>query len=188
MSFRDPDKTTTPSALRPGDILLTSPRKRDGWVDRVYGELSRRVQGTRYGHAALYVGDGRVIDARMVHGVKERALSSVLRNNDVVAVTPNVTERQRERAIDYARRTLGTRYSFATLMRAGLPGRGERSRLTARERLQRATSAGICSGLVANAYDTIHFSPAPHQLTRPGEILKARRVQLLGKLKREPRQ
>lgn len=179
------DARVTADQLRPGDILLTSPRRDVGWIDRAYNEMSRRVQGTRFGHAALYVGDGRVVDARFLHGVKERSLGRVLRENHVVAAQPRVSDRQRERAVAFARSLVGAPYAAHQLARAALPNRAERQRLQggAVERLRR--QGVICSGLVAHAYDSIRFSQAAHHLVRPAEILQAKRVAVLGRLKRE---
>ena len=175
------------SRLRAGDILLMAPRgKPKGLIWKTYRPISQRIQGTDYGHSALYVGDGKVIDSRILKGTKVRSLSAVVRQSRVLALSPRVSERSREEAVRFAEESLNSPYSTTGILRAALPFRGKRGKVPNKYELRKkATEAGICSGLVANAYRRLKFSDSSRDLTRPGEILQSGRLDVVGRLGRK---
>lgn len=172
------------SRLRAGDILLLAPRgKPKNLIWKAYRPVSQRIQGTDYGHSALYVGDGKVIDSRILKGTKVRSLSAVARQSRVLALSPKVSDRSREEAVRFARESIDSPYSVAGVLRAGLPFRGKRGRLPSQEELrQKAQGSGICSGLVAYAYKRLKFSDSSRDLVRPAEILRSGRLEVVGRL------
>lgn len=173
--------------LRPGDILLTAPRgKPKNLIWRLYRPVSQKIQGTDYGHSALYVGGGKVVDARIGQGTKVRTLASVARQSRILALSPKVTNKERREAIRFAKESLGSPYSTLGVLRAGLPFRGKRGRLPSPEELrQKSRDSGICSGLVAYAYKRLKFSNSSRDLTRPGEILRSGKLEVVGRLGRK---
>lgn len=173
--------------LRPGDILLTAPRGRPkNLIWKLYRPISQKIQGTDYGHSALYVGGGKVIDARIGAGTKTRTLASVARQNRILALSPKVTNEERKEAVRFAKESLDSPYSTLGILKAGLPFRGERGKLPSREELrQKALDSGICSGLVAYAYKRLKFSNSSRDLTRPGEILRSGKLEVVGRLGRK---
>lgn len=172
--------------LTPGDILLTAPRgKPKGLIWKLYRPISQKIQGTDYGHSALYIGDGKVVDARIGKGTKERTLSSVARQNRILALSPKVSERERKEAVEFAKDSLHSPYSTVGILRAAFPFRGKRGHLPSKDELrQKALDSGICSGLVAYAYKRLKFSDSSRDLTRPGEILRSGKLEVVGRLGR----
>jgi cell wall-associated NlpC family hydrolase len=151
----------------------------------MYRPISQKIQGTEYGHSALYVGGGKVIDARG-GGTKTRTLASVARQSRILALSPKVTNEERREAVRFAKESLGSPYNILGALRAGTPFRGKRGRLPSRKELrQKALDSGICSGLVAYAYKRLKFSNSSRDLTRPGEILRSGKLEVVGRLGRK---
>lgn len=173
--------------LRPGDILLTAPRGNPkNLIWKLYRPISQKIQGTDYGHSALYVGGGKVIDARIGAGTKVRTLTSVARQSRILALSPQVSEQSRKEAVRFAKESLDSPYSTANILRAALPFRGKRGTLPSKDELrQKALDSGICSGLVAYAYKRLKFSNSSRDLTRPGEILRSGKLEVVGRLGRQ---
>lgn len=165
--------------LRPGDIVFTSDKKPAKHpVRRAFKYLSRKIQGTDHDHAALYVGNGKIVDALIRGGVRERSLRAEARVSHLMAYAPKASEKQRQKAVEFARQAVGTPYSFLRVLRAATPFRGARP-----EKVEgRAGEAVICSGLVANAYSGVSFSDKHPALVRPVELMRSKRVELVGRL------
>lgn len=156
--------------LQPGDIIFTAPdRKRiPAWARHIYKPISKLVQGTDYGHTAIYVGDGNVVDARMGRTAVQSSLKQMLNHNNVVAFRPKVSPAEKKQAIEYASSQVGTPFSLRSLIRAATPIRGKR-----RGNKPEMDNKLICSALVANAYSKRKFSPAARLYTRPSEIMNS---------------
>jgi len=95
-----------PEALRPGDILLTS---MPGFA-AVSIEL---VTVAPVSHAAIYVGEGRVIEA-VRSGVSERSIGELLEQESVALVLrhPELSPAQARGIAHYARAKTGTGFNF----------------------------------------------------------------------------
>ena len=172
--------------LRPGDILLTAPRREvRGVVERLFRPISQMIQGTEYGHSAIYVGNGKVVDARIGLGVKERSLSGMSRTHRILALAPEVSESTRKKAVEFAKKSVGAAYSVSDLLAAPLPFRRRRARVGEKALAKRVHESGICSGLVAYAYSRLKFSNSSRDLTRPSEILRSNRLKVVGRLGRK---
>jgi len=93
-------------ALRPGDILLTS---MPGFTAAAIEFLTIAPVS----HTALYIGDGRVVDAVRA-GVQERTIDQVITEESVVLVLryPDLTETQARRIRAYARQKIGKGFNF----------------------------------------------------------------------------
>ena len=91
--------------LKSGDIILT----------RTHGDLSTVVIPGFWKHAAIYAGDGKIIDATSV-GVTERHLADLMMTTDNVAVlrVANVVEdlSKGQLMVDYARLQIGKKYDL----------------------------------------------------------------------------
>lgn len=166
--------------LKPGDLLFTAPDKKGySLFSKIYKPISRSLQGTDFGHAAVYVGKGKIIDARMGREVKKIPLADLAKNNDIVAVTPKATTAQRKKAVEYAHASLGKKFSLGGILRSATPFRGKRQG----EAPEQSASL-ICSGLAANAYSDLKFSDKSRLYTRPSEILTSKLVKPVGTLER----
>lgn len=170
------------SKLRPGDVLFTAPnRKSLGYFWRFgYKPVSQAVQGTDYGHAALYTGAGKVMEARLGAPVKELKITRMLKKNNVVVMRPDVPEEEKKEAIEYARRMKGAKFDIPSIIRAALPLRGKREA----SRKPEETENVICSALVANAYARRKFSDSSRLMTRPSEVMDSSVMQPLTALAR----
>lgn len=83
--------------------------------------LVRRTEGTSgnffipswWKHAAVYVGDGKVVEATF-HGVQEISLDEFFAHGDHVAAlrAPNLSDAQRQGVADYAEHAIGKPYDF----------------------------------------------------------------------------
>jgi hypothetical protein len=89
--------------LKPGDVLLR----------RTEGTTSNWVIPGTWGHAAIYAGDGKIVDAT-THDVREIDLKSFCDEGDaVIVVSPkNLTEQQRADSVSYAKQQIGKPYDF----------------------------------------------------------------------------
>lgn len=74
-----------PSQLEPGDILLC--RGNVGGVSPTAYIRSQIAEATSspYTHAALYLGTGKIVDARVLQGIKVRPLIELIADSDYVA-------------------------------------------------------------------------------------------------------
>lgn len=168
--------------LKPGDIINTNPRSPRG-PDRVFKGLSKFVQGTRFGHSALYDGQGHVIEARG-HTVIRRPLHDLARCNELVAVSPkNVTREDRNRAVTWMRRHVGKDAFKVTLPALAVHGLKPTPLARAHERARQELDRVLCSSLIANAYAKIPFHPERAIAdTRPVDLLKSEHVDVVGKV------
>ncbi len=118
--------------LTPGTILL----RRTDWTS------SNLFTPGFWKHAAVYVGDGRVVDA-MGTGVRDVPLASFLgESHYVVAVRPKgMSADQARQAADYARAQVGKAYDFAFDF-------GSDARLACTELATRATNRAMGRALV----------------------------------------
>ncbi len=91
------------SALKPGDVLL---RRTDGTTSNWF------IPGY-WGHAALYAGDGKIVDA-VTHDVRETDLNQFCAEGDaVIVVRPKgLGSEQVQAAVEHARAQLGKPYDF----------------------------------------------------------------------------
>ena len=175
-----------PEALRPGDILLTS-------MPGIAGAGIELMTIAPVSHAAVYIGDGRVVEA-VRSGVGERRIEAVLEEESVALVLrdPDLDEAQAERIKAYALQKTGAGFNFVgvtlqipfaisrrlcelplvpSLVRDPcIRGMGVLSKLAARER------QFFCSQLVLQAYRHAgaQLTDADPRLVSPADILHMR--------------
>jgi hypothetical protein len=135
-----PFRNLLPREPRPGDYIVV---RTGGLAAR----LIRLVTRSRFNHAAIYIGNGQVIEATPRHGVIVASLTEyagdlMLSNSD----EPTMSE-QRAAVVDFARYLVGERYSFESdavdlLARLGIHWR-------VLGRLAGVRKALMCSQLVA---------------------------------------
>ncbi|MEX2239759.1 MAG: distant relative of cell wall-associated hydrolase [Burkholderiales bacterium] len=175
-----------PEALRPGDILLTS-------MPGFAGAGIELLTIAPVSHAAVYIGDGRVVEA-VRSGVGERRIEAVFEEESVALVLrdPDLDEAQAERIKAYALQKTGAGFNFVgvtlqipfaisrrlcelplvpSLVRDPcIRGMGVFSKLAARER------QFFCSQLVLQAYRHAgaQLTDADPRLVSPADILHMR--------------
>lgn len=99
------------SALQVGDILLS---RASGIVSRGI----RTISDSPVSHAALYIGDGQVVEA-LADGVVLNQLAGSVASNEVVVAFryPGMTQEQGLRVRDFAGQNLGARYNYFGVVR-----------------------------------------------------------------------
>lgn len=168
--------------MRPGDIVTTDPRQ-PVFHRKIFKALSKQIQKSRFGHSAMYVGDGNVVESRDVTVVK-RPLLDVARCNDFLVHRVDASKAQRDAAAAWVKKHIGNdklRVTVRSLLRRGvLPTAiaGEHEQ----ERVKKMDQA-ICSSLIANAYPKVPFNKQRAIMnTRPSDIIGSEHVRLIGKI------
>lgn len=160
--------------MRPADVLLIEGN------NRVSKAIKYLTQST-WSHAALYVGnapgqsDAELIEADIVHGVIAVPLGKYAGFNLRICRPLGLTAEDQQGVVEYARAHLGMRYDLKNvfdLMRYLLPTPPWPSRY--RRRLIAFGSGdptrGICSTLIAQAFQSIRYPILPRAAEGCGEI------------------
>ena len=164
--------------LRRGDILHTSPRSKSIKGMAFRGAM-QVVQGTSYGHAAIYIGSGDIIEAR-AGGVIKRSLESLARHHKLMVTRVRGASRDEvDCAISYIKSQVGKPFSVRAMVTSGarpsiLAGshKGKRRELDAR----------ICSNIIANAFYQRPFAEGRDIAhTRPVDIAQSSLVEEVAK-------
>jgi hypothetical protein len=98
--------------LRKGDILLNT-------TNAALSNMIRDVTNSNYNHAAIYVGNGKVVEA-VGKGVREVTLKEFLGDKDIVRVmvlrNGNLSTDQQDAVASFARSKVGARYNVGGLL------------------------------------------------------------------------
>jgi uncharacterized protein YycO len=144
---------------QPGDILLSkrSVKKYPFW-GRVTKALGA-VQGSDIQHAAIYVGDGKVVEGVIGKGIVEEYLYRVKATLD-----------ERKAAAEYAKNQLGKGYSYKDFIYAAAPSlvNKKTDTLTLKDKQD-----FICSGLVAASYPGKYFRGRAASTVRPVDLKRS---------------
>lgn len=179
------------SALRPADILLST-------GDSAVSTVIRTGSASRYSHAALYVGNGRLVEA-IGQGVIEQSLAHAMSDDTLVAVFRRnpLSSSQAASVIRYARRQVGKSYDASGAAGAGgstlsgslisfLINPALSSALAVADGINmiNSESSFYCSELVTQAYANASVPLVRVAAsTTPGQVGSSRHVVLIGKLK-----
>jgi len=95
------------SSVQPGDIILETNNAYPSWQI-----LEKVALNTNYTHAAMYEGDGKLIEATSDGGVKRSDLKEYLECLSLFEIIrpPYKTPQDREAALNYCRSQLGKKY------------------------------------------------------------------------------
>jgi len=106
--FPAEDRETVKSLLQPGDIIL---QKNEGAI--IMQAMSKVVTGSDFVHAALYEGDGKMLES-VVRGVREASVDEYLQgDNSVQIVRPHYeSEADLQAAIEFAKEQKGKPYNM----------------------------------------------------------------------------
>lgn len=165
--------------LLPGDILLTRAVK-----PTLMSRVVSAVQGSGYGHSALYAGNGKVIDTRL-EGVRETTLDEVHKEwgggRDVRAYRPKATDEERKNAVTTARSFLGVPYDKKGALRLLLPAAKNDHKGPTDHK-----DAILCSQLIVQAYPHLNFAEGKHRdHVLPVDIANSPLTKRVGELKLE---
>jgi len=157
----------------PGDLLLVSQVQR-GWTHRLIyeGQIAGGYasEDARWGHAAIYLGDGEICEA-MPAGIQHRSVEHYVDGQWLIRVRRDqtLTMDQRWRIAVRGLTKLRTAYGFGSLLR--LAPALMNSFNTVSYALRPRQTAFICSELYANAYSPITGKVLQNR--RSGEITPA---------------
>jgi len=148
--------------LQPGDLLLVEGNS------RISSAIKYLTQST-WSHVALYVGDATLVEADLVKGVVRVPLVKYVGYNLRICRAVNLSDDDRAAVVDYALKRLGYRYDTRNvfdLVRYLLPTPPVPSRF---RRNLIAFGSGdptraICSTLVAQAFQSIHYPILPRSV------------------------
>jgi len=106
----DEQKAEIKANIQPGDIILTLYPGYPGW--QVLEEVTARSHFT---HAALYEGDGKVLETLSTTGVTRTELDDTLNDTAMIEIIrpPYKTPEDRDSVIAYSRSKLGEPYDYA---------------------------------------------------------------------------
>lgn len=102
------------SALYPADILLST----GGAAASV---VIRGATASRYSHAALYLGDGQIVEA-IGHGVTRQGIRDAMGDDTLVSVYRRLrmSLEQGQQVVRYARRQVGKDYDYSGALGGGI--------------------------------------------------------------------
>ena len=166
--------------LQPGDVLVTTKPGEDSLKGRIIAKVLEFTQGAPTYHAALYAGDGKVIQARGpggVHAVVETPLSEFHDHYKYKALRVNATPEEKQDAVRFAEGAVGKKYDTLGLAKTLIPG-GSTKKWRVNQRNQ---DAFFCSSLVAAAYPNKAFMGRTVNNTRPVDLLKSKSMTVIGK-------
>lgn len=106
-ALTDAEKDEIRATVQPGDVLL---RNRNGYP---LWNLYEHAQfgSSDYNHSALYIGNGRIIEAGPGRGTAEKSLDGFLHCNQAAVLRPRWrSDEQRDAALSYALAKVGTPY------------------------------------------------------------------------------
>lgn len=169
--------------LEPGDILLGHRRAKTGPADWMTASVIEAVQGTPYGHAAMYVGNGQVVHAHRtlpVAGVHRFPLKDFKDLYDFKAYRVNAPPEVRQEAADFIKKKVGKAYSALKMYGSLIP----RSVGSVKQELEKRTKARddsefMCSELIAAAYPSKVFAGQAIESTKPVDLAKSHHTKLV---------
>lgn len=159
--------------IRPGDVLLSKQNDKT----RTFGnKVQAWWTGSRWTHAGLASGKGRT--SHSYSGIKgwspggekrirmHQIASLPKLNRDVLVLRPRASKKSRRHAVQFAKKTVGTPYSYTDWARAaflrGKPKPGEAKKVPKKM---------ICTTQVAYAYPKMEFKGTSRKHLRPSDFL-----------------
>ena len=168
--------------LQPGDIINMTAHNPKGekkpplkaLTDKAWTVASQTGQGS-YTHTAMYVGGGKIVEARIGEGVTIKPMAELLKGKSFVILRPKgVSKKDREQAAAFSRSQVGKGYDTTALAVAGAGQIFPDSvaRLTghiADNALRKGRDKWQCGELVAAAYAKVGLTDLP-TATSPADI------------------
>lgn len=158
--------------LQPGDILVTQ-RRDNAPLSRMLGVF----QGTKFPHAAMYVGKNQVVDASAGAGVRKTRLQDFIDTYRFKAYrVSDIAKEDGHRAAKFVRDQVGKGYNYGRTLRLVAPVKevgavkGD------------TPDSFTCSQLIAHAYDTPLMKSRGPDNVRPVDFQRSRKLELVGKM------
>lgn len=173
------------SILKPGDILLGHRKVLSGPSDWLTAKVIEKVQGTPFGHSAMYIGDGQVVHAHKSlpkPGVTKIPISKFQKLYDYRAYRVKATPKETADAVSFISDAVGREYSMKNLFKALFPEKakpGEKAKRIA----ARLSPEFMCSELIAAAYPGQVFAGKAVESTRPVDFARSSHTKLVTEVK-----
>ena len=164
--------------LQKGDIILSTS---DGFVSSTV----KFATGSKFSHAALYIGNLNIIEA-IDPIVDKRPLVDALKDDKYAAVYrfPKLTAHQQTQVITYAKKQIGKEYDLSGAVGSTAAGVAAAGVVPKISNLVFPEHDFYCSELIAFAYKAagIKLETAASQTT-PADLARNKKLQYVGHLK-----
>jgi hypothetical protein len=140
--------------LKAGDVLVVSMQAAEnpGSFNKVFRWGTQAVQGGLT-HAAIYVGNNKIVEARLGEGVTLKHVDDALQGKSFVALRPQLAPSTRKNAAEFAKKQVGKDYDDVGLAMAAvgalLPESAAKLLDTG---AKRDRESWVCANLVTAAY------------------------------------
>jgi hypothetical protein len=164
--------------LQPGDVIFSRTARDKGdkgipLVQKFMNEILGAAKGDSYPHGMIYTGRKNVVEALDTNGVKGSKASGYY--GALKAYRPNVSDREREHAVAYARKQIGKRY--ATEPEYFKHGLSHMFNITNGPKTGTACEGHTCTSLVGDAYS----KRVKQRYMSPDQIKAAADMELVAK-------
>lgn len=175
--------------MQPGDIVSietgqTSTKKGPlhYLVGKTFEKGTQAMQGS-FSHTGIYVGGGKMVEARIGEGVTLKSFGDALKHKSFLVHRPKVDKRHRIRAAKFAKQQVGKDYdSLALVVTAGGLALPEfATRLIDKNVLRSPQEADkyTCSNLVQAAYEKAHLTGVGPRTVAPVDLRRSDKMQLV---------
>lgn len=142
--------------ILPGDALLVEGKQR-------FSKAIKYLTQSNWSHVALYVGDGRLIEADLEFGVRELSLEEYSEFHTRICRPKNLTQEDLNKLINFTRSKIGGKYDIQLVTDLLKIVINPKSKM--RNVLQHLGSSDptevICSSLIADAFHSINYPILP---------------------------
>lgn len=147
--------------LRKGDLLFTKPRLKSRVQNMRRKILVELPQREAYGHVAIYVGAGQVVEAQMGRGVVKVPVDNFFKKNKVRVF--RVKSGDTQRAADISNDLIGKGYDLRNAIKAWARPRkiGEKVKDEVKI-LPKTMDRMFCSTVIVAAYPDVAMSSTKH--------------------------
>lgn len=161
------------ACIRPGDVLLVEGRQR-------FSAAIKYLTQSNWSHSAIYVGDEKLIEADLDGGVIEIPLNTYEKFHTRICRPVNLSDQDSKKVIDYVKSKIGHQYDLKNIIDLAryllptppVPDRYKRDVL---EFGSGDPTKVICSSMIADAFQMVHYPILPLVERKDGKVLFKRK-------------
>jgi hypothetical protein len=142
--------------IKPGDVILVEGKQ-------IFSKAIKYLTQSNWSHSAIYIGDEKLIEADLKEGVRIIPLQEYMEYHTRICRPKNLSEADLDIVLNFARSKIGGQYDtkhVSDLFKISL-----NPRLNLRKVLIKLGSSdprkAICSSLIADAFQSIHYPILP---------------------------
>lgn len=145
-------------SLTPGDTILTSRNPAGDILNKAYVSVAERTQGDLH-HAAMYIGDGKVVDVTYGGVVRQRPLEEVVKRRDAYVVRAKAPPEEHSAALDRVRELEKQKVPYEHNV-ANILELAAGTRKSPRVSVPKVCHDPVtCGGVVTRAFPSVSFHP-----------------------------